>query len=265
MFYPKKSLGQNFLIDLAVLPKIIQAAGIKKGETVLEIGPGFGILTQAILASGAQVFAVEKDFQLVEKLRESIKNKNLTIIHQDALFFDPSNLKSYKLVANLPFSIASPIVRKFLENPNQPEIMVVMVQKEVAKKIIAKPGDSQRGVLTLAVEFYGQAEIIAEVNKNSFHPQPKIDAAIIKIKPYKDHRVGGLKQVEPKLFFRLVRAGFSSKRRQIHNSLAATLRLSKPEVKAWLEKSNINPQLRAEDLTLTDWLNLSQHNQNLST
>lgn len=260
MFNPKKSLGQKFLIDQAILPKIICAAEIKKNDTILEIGPGFGILTQALLAVGARVFAIEKDYQLVEKLKEVFgKNKNLTIIHQDALLFDLSTFKNFKLVANLPFNIASPLLRKFLENPHPPQIMVVMVQKEVAEKITAQPGDSQRGVLTLSIEFYGQAEIIADVSKASFRPQPAVDAAIIKIKPFQTHFGSGSKKVEPKLFFRLVKAGFSSKRRQIHNSLTATLRLSKAEVEAWLEKSNIDPQLRAEDLSLEQWLRLTNN------
>lgn len=259
MFKPKKSLGQNFLINNSVLPTIIKSADIKAGDIVLEIGPGLGILTKVLLDAGAKVFAIEKDFGLIAYLTQKFgNNKNLKIVHQDALFFDASHFEKYKVVSNLPFYIASPIIRKFLESANPPELMVVMVQKEVAEKIIAKPGNRERGILTLAVEFYGDAEIIAEVSKNSFRPQPKVDAAVIRIRPHHHFGSGG-RLVEPKLFFRIVKAGFSAKRQQIHNSLAATLRMSKDTVNTWLKKTNIDPQKRAEDLTLAEWLKLTEN------
>lgn len=255
----KKSLGQNFLINESVLPTIIKAAQIKPGDIVIEVGPGYGVLTEALLNAGAKVFAIEKDFDLIANLTKKFgSNKNLKIVHQDALWFDETTLPKYKVVANLPFNVASPLIRKFLESTNQPELMVLMIQKEVAEKIIANPGNSERGVLTLSVEFYGNAEIIAEVSKNSFQPQPKVDAAIIKIEPYQRHLSGEGRKVESKLFFRIVKAGFSAKRQQVHNSLAATLRLSKYQVQDMLTRSSINPQKRAEDLTLDDWINLSK-------
>jgi len=263
MFYPKRQLGQNFLINESVLPTIINAAEIKPGDIVIEIGPGLGILTKALLDARAKVFAIEKDFDLIAKLTQTFGDrKDLKIVHQDALFFDASHFEKYKVVSNLPFYIASPIIRKFLESKNPPELMVLMVQKEVAEKIIAKPGNRERGILTLSVEFYGNAEIIATVSKNSFRPQPKVDAAIIKIEPYKLHLPGGGKQVEPKFvacFFRIVKAGFSAKRQQIHNSLAATLRLPKDQVISMLKKSNIDPQKRAEDLSLEEWIKLTEN------
>jgi len=255
----KKSLGQNFLINDSILPTIIKAAEIAPGDLVLEVGPGKGILTEALLAAGAKVYAVEKDFDLIAGLTQKFgSNSNLKIIHQDALWFDETTLPPYKVVANLPFYIASPIIRKFLESSNQPDLMVLMVQKEVAEKITAKPGHHERGILTLAVEFYGDAQIIATVSKNSFRPQPQVEAAVIKIQPYRHCRSGG-KPVEPKLFFRIVKAGFAAKRQQIHNSLAATLRLPKDKVLSILEKSNIDPQKRAEDLSLNDWLKLADN------
>ena len=263
MFRAKKSLGQNFLINDSILPTIIKAADIKPGDIVIEIGPGLGILTDALLNAGAKVFAIEKDFDLVSKLTQAFgNNKNLKIIHQDALFFDETQVNpstslgaGYKVVANLPFNIAAPLIRKFLESSNQPELMVLMVQKEVAEKILAKPGNRERGVLTLAVEFYGNAEMISVVSKNSFRPQPKVDAAIIKIEPEKS-RSRNADKVESRAFFRIVKAGFASKRQQIHNSLAATLRLPKDQVLSLLQKSSIDPSKRAEDLSLEDWLRL---------
>lgn len=258
MFKQKKSLGQNFLINDKILPEILKAAEIKKDEVIIEVGPGLGILTSALLDKGAKVWAIEKDFELIETLKKALgHHKNLKIIHQDALFFDLSTLKKYKVVANLPFNIASPLIRKFLESANQPELMVVMMQKEVAEKIVAQPGNSERGILTLAVEFYADAEIITDVPKISFRPQPKVDAAVIKIKPYPHFGSEG-KQVEPELFFKIVKAGFSAKRRQIHNSLEATLKIDKNVVIDILKKSKIDPMLRAEDLSLKEWLNLCQ-------
>ena len=256
MIYSKKYLGQNFLINPNVLPKIIEASEIKAGDVVIEVGPGLGILTKALLDAGAKVYAIEKDFDLIAQLTQKFgNNKNLKIVHQDALFFDETTFEKYKIVSNLPFNAASPLIRKFLESSKQPELMVVMIQKEVAEKILAQPGDSERGVLTLSVEFYAEAKKIAIVSKNNFRPQPKVDAAIIKIQP-KSHLGGEGEQVEPKLFFRIVKAGFAAKRRQVHNSLAATLRMPKDEVLKILKKAKIDPMLRAEDLSLADWISL---------
>jgi len=267
--YPKKSLGQNFLIEPSVLPKIICAAEIQKGEVVIEVGPGQGILTAALLEAGAEVYAIEKDFELaqnLEKIMRSPKNlpagrHGLKVVHQDALFFDLSKFANYKVVSNLPFNIASPLIRKFLEADNSPKLMILMVQKEVAEKIVAKPGDSNRGILTLAVEFYADAEIIQNVPKTSFKPQPKVDAAVIRIKPHPDpkpHLRGGGELVELELFFKIVKAGFASKRRKISNSLAAALRLEKNVVLDLLKASQIKPELRAEDLSLEEWKRLTQ-------
>jgi len=249
----KKSLGQNFLINESILPIIIKAAEIKPGDIVIEVGPGMGVLTKALLDAGAKVFAIEKDFDLIAYLTKKFgNNKNLKIVHQDALFFDASHFEKYKVVSNLPFYIASPIIRKFLESKNPPELMVLMVQKEVAEKITAKPGNRERGILTLAVEFYGDAKNITTVSKNSFRPQPKVDASVIKIVPMQKS------DIDQKLFFRIVKAGFSAKRQQIHNSLAATLRLPKDQVISMLKKSKIDPQKRAEDLTLVEWIKLTK-------
>lgn len=252
MIHPKKRLGQNFLINESVLPKIIEAAEISKADTVIEIGPGTGVLTEALLKAGAKVFAIEKDFDLIALLTQKFgDDKNLKIVHQDGLWFDETALKSpYKVVANLPFNVASPLIRKFLESSNPPELMVLMVQKEVGEKILAKPGNSERGILTVSVEFYADAEMVTEVSKNSFKPQPEVDAAVIKIKKR------GQKDIDPKFFFRIVKAGFAAKRQQIHNSLAATLRLPKDQVKDILKRSSIDPLKRAEDLSLDDWINL---------
>lgn len=249
----KKHLGQNFLKNEGIADKIVEAADLGNDDIVLEIGPGTGILTERLVRVAKEVWAVEKDYDLVERLRKNITAKNLKLIHQDILWFDPSLLNNYKVVANIPYNITSPLIRKFLEREPRPELMVLMVQKEVAERICAKPGDSARGLLTIIVEFYAQAEILFEVSRKEFYPSPTVDSAVIKIKVKKQ-----MPDIEVGQFFKIVKAGFSRKRAQIHNSLAATLRLPKNQVIDMLEKINIDPMKRAEDLTLPEWLKLSR-------
>ena len=254
---PKKYLGQHFLKNSAVLPLIIEAAELTKEDTVLEIGSGTGILTEELAKHAGEVLAVEKDFELVELLKKNVKAKNVKIVHQDALFFTPDILGPYKVVANIPYNITSPLIRKFIESTPRPELLVLMVQKEVAERITAKAGNRERGLLTIIVEFYATAEIIAQVPRTDFYPVPEVDSAIIKIRPKGDEAIRGLGG-EPKQFFAVVKAGFSAKRQQIHNSLAATMRLPKDQVRDILKRSSIDPQKRAEDLTLEDWVNLTK-------
>jgi len=259
MIHPKKQLGQNFLTSSDIAKKIADAGEIKASDTIIEIGPGTGILTEELIKTGAQILAIEKDFELIETLKKNIGTpKNLKLIHQDALWFSLDLIpKNYKVVANIPYNITSPLIRKFLDDKNKPSLMVLMVQKEVAERICAKAGSSDRGLLTLMVEFYADAEILFEVGKDNFYPVPKVDSAVIKITT-KSHTGCADKSVQPDpdLFFKIVKAGFSSKRRQIHNSLSATLRLEKDITNNILRESKINPTLRAEDLTLKQWFYL---------
>jgi len=259
MFKPKKQLGQNFLINDDIVTKIVETAEITPDDTIVEVGPGTGILTEELVKTGAAVLAIEKDFDLITKLKRNIgEPKNIKIIHQDALWFDLSNLEKYKVVANIPYNITSPLIRKFLEGDHKPELMVLTIQKEVAERITAKPGSSERGLLTIIVEFYADAEIIMEVPRKNFYPVPKVDSAVIKIQPHIHLRgvCGDNKAVEPKMFFKIVKAGFASKRRQIHNSLAATFHWTQEETKNILTEAEINTTDRAEDLTLQNWLKL---------
>lgn len=253
MFRPNKQLGQNFLKNEKVVQDIIEASEIKSSDTIIEIGPGTGILTEALVKTGAAIFAVEKDFDLISTLKRNIgEPKNLKIVHQDALWFDLENIKpGYKVVANIPYNITSPLIRKFIEGENKPELMVLMVQKEVAERICAKPGSSERGLLTIIVEFYAESEIIVEVPRQDFYPVPKVDSAVIKIKLKYDQL-----DIDEKFFFKIVKAGLAAKRRQIHNSLSATMHWTKEETIAILKSVGIDPMLRAEDLTLENWLRL---------
>jgi 16S rRNA (adenine1518-N6/adenine1519-N6)-dimethyltransferase len=253
MLKPKKFLGQNFLKNEGIADQIIDAAGLSKEDTVLEVGPGTGILTARLTRAAGQVLAVEKDFDLIDKLRRGMGQKNLKLIHQDALWFDQSLLLDYKVVANIPYNITSPLIRKFLEQTPRPKLIVIMVQFEVAERITAKPGDSSRGLLTLIVEFYAESEILFKVGRQEFFPAPEVDSAVIRITPKKI-----LPDIEPAVFFKVVKAGFSSKRQQIHNSLAGTLRLEKDMVLKLLSDSKIDFKSRAEDLALDDWLVLTK-------
>lgn len=265
---PVKGLGQRFLIDKKILRKIVEAANLKPENTVLEIGPGIGTLTQKLAQKAKRVIAVEKDRKMVEILKEILKDfKNVEIINKDILRLDPKpyTLKTYKIVANLPYYITSPVIRKFLESENPPKEMILMVQKEVAQRIAARP--PKMSILAVSVQFYAKPEIISYVSKKSFWPSPKVDSAIIKIIPRRS-AYGSASFCER--FFRIVKAGFSQPRKQILNNLAEGLALSLPKglklnkerVKFWLGKNKIKPTQRAETLTIKDWINLIQSYKN---
>lgn len=266
-----KRLGQNFLIDKSVLKKIIKSADLRPRDIVLEIGPGIGTLTQEIAKKVKKVIAIEKDQKMCEILKETLQDfKNVKVIEGDVLKMNFSNYQlqttNYKLIANLPYYIVSPVIRKFLEleETRSPE-MVLMVQKEVAQRICARP--PKMSILAVSVQFYAKPEIISFVSKKSFWPQPKVDSAIIKITPKKLGRAG-----LPKLFFKIVRAGFAQPRKQIVNNFAKMLKLDKPsqilpgktwaskeKIKKWLLKNGVEPIQRAETLTVKDWLKLTRN------
>lgn len=260
--YPSKRLGQNFLIDKRIFQKIIKAANLSKNDIVLEIGPGIGNLTLELAKEVKKIVAIEKDKKMCEALKEILINlniKNVEIINQDILRVDPKlyTLKSYKIVANLPYYITSPVIRKFLEMEKQPKEMILMVQKEVAKRICAKP--PKMSILAVSVQFYAKPEIISFVSKRSFWPQPKVDSTIIKITPCRSvHTIG----VNPLLFFKIVKAGFSHPRKQLINNFSKKLKINKEKIKNWLLENRIQPSQRAETLTLKDWLNLTNSYKN---
>jgi len=256
---PSRRLGQNFLVDEKVLRKIIEAAELSKNDIVLEIGPGIGNLTVKLAKRVKKVVAVEKDQRMIEILKENLKDfKNVKIIKADILKFSPKiyNLKSkiYKVVANIPYYLTSPLIRKFVETVEvKPQLLVLMVQKEVAQRICTKPPDMS--ILAVSVQFYAKAEIISFVSKKSFWPQPKVDSAIIKIIPRKSALPI---RVNPLLFFKVVRAGFSQPRKQLANNFSKKLGIDKIKVREWLLKNKIQPTQRAETLNLEDWINLTK-------
>ncbi len=253
---PNKRLGQFFVIDSRTIQTMVELGQISPADTVLEIGPGFGGLTQALGRQAARglVVALEKDFKLVTILSAKFKNwHNIKIVHTDALAFEYSVLvRPFKVVANLPYQITSPIIRRLIDESAQ--LMVLMVQKEVGQRISARPGDSKRGVLTIIIELFGLAELVQIVPRTSFFPKPDVEGAIIRLTPKRDRTRN---ERQNKIVMLLAKAGFSGKRRQIHNSLSAGLRLSKRTVLELLKSAKINPGQRAQELSLKDWQRLA--------
>jgi len=262
---PSKRLGQNFLIDESILEKIIAASEISKDDIVLEIGPGPGILTLALAKKAKKVIAIEKDAKMAEILNNElgVKNiKNVEIINCDALkifnfqfsIFNKFSIFNYKLVANLPYYIASPVIKMFLEAQNRPDLMVLMVQKEVGQRICAK---TKMSLLGIAVQFYAQPEIVSLVPKTSFYPRPKVDSAIIKIVPQKK-----LPEINREKFFSLVRAGFSSKRKVLIGNLSRELKIENCKLKIIFDQCKFDQKIRAENLSVEDWIKLYEQIKN---
>ncbi|HEY4383481.1 MAG TPA: 16S rRNA (adenine(1518)-N(6)/adenine(1519)-N(6))-dimethyltransferase RsmA [Ktedonobacteraceae bacterium] len=252
---PNKSFGQNFLTDHSILDKIIEAAKISPDDTILEVGAGTGVLTRELAQRAKRVVAVELErdmLALLEKTTESYPNVEL--IARNLLFLDPMEVfgqQRYKLVANLPYYITAPTFRHFLEAENAPELLVVMVQLEVAQRIIAQPGDLS--LLAISVQFYGQPQIIAQVPARSFFPAPKVDSAILRVDV---NPRAPLQPEERNRFFRIIQAGFSERRKQLHNSLAHGLHTKNEEIRAWLATAGIEASRRAETLSIEEWLKL---------
>ena len=265
--WARKGLAQHFLVDEVVLETITSAAELTDSDVIMEIGPGLGILTRELAKQSGLVIAVELDRKLATILEQTMSSfDNVAIINGDVLKIDPAALLleqkaklpsavntpcNYKVVANLPYYITSPVLRHFLEASVKPQIMVVMVQKEVAEAIVAKPG--QMSVLSVSVQFYGEPRIISHVPACCFYPAPEVDSAILRIDVYLQPAVA----VDDRdSFFELVRAGFTASRKQIVNSLALGLGKSKAEILPLLAEADIVPQRRAETLTLSEWARL---------
>ncbi|MFH1611711.1 MAG: 16S rRNA (adenine(1518)-N(6)/adenine(1519)-N(6))-dimethyltransferase RsmA [bacterium] len=250
---PNKRLGQNFLINKGILEKIIKTADLSKSDTVIEVGPGLGTLTLELSKNTKKVIAIEKDKELVEALKDTLKDyKNIDIIHNDALKINLSLYKNYKLVANIPYYLTSSLIRRFLETDNPPQKLVLIIQKEVAQRICSKP--PRMSLLSVAVQFYAKPKIISYISKNSFWPAPKVDSAIIKITPYLSENFDLAKDD----FFQIVKAGFSSPRKQLATNLSKKLQIDKEKIIKILEQINLDPKIRAERLSVEDWKELSK-------
>ncbi|HMH31097.1 MAG TPA: 16S rRNA (adenine(1518)-N(6)/adenine(1519)-N(6))-dimethyltransferase RsmA [Methylomirabilota bacterium] len=252
---PKKSLGQHWLNDEDSLVAMCEAAGLNEKDTVLEIGPGLGTLTSLLVEGAQKVIAVEFDEYLARNLPARVKANNLEILSQDILSLDFSQLPTgYKVIANIPYYLTSNLIRVISETPNPPASATLLVQKEVAQRVAAKPGDMS--LLSVTAQFYWEVSLDREIPARLFTPPPKVDSQILVLK----RRPGPLFDVDSKTFFRLVKAGYSQRRKTLLNSLSAGLSLDKDTTKALCEAANIDPKRRAQTLSLEEWHSLYQAN-----
>jgi 16S rRNA (adenine1518-N6/adenine1519-N6)-dimethyltransferase len=254
---PHKGFGQHLLVDREVLEAIVAAAEIEPTDAVLEVGAGMGVLTEALAARASRVVAVELERDILPVLRETTARfANVEIIARNLLTVRPEEVfgaQPYKLVANLPYYITAPTLRHFLEAANRPTRLVVMVQREVGARLVAAPGDLS--LLGVSVQFYGQPRLIRLVPAAAFYPPPKVDSAIVRIDVYPTPPLDGATRDR---LFQLAHAGFAERRKQLHNTLAHTLKLPRATIAAWLERAGINPTRRAETLSVDEWVRLTQ-------
>jgi 16S rRNA (adenine1518-N6/adenine1519-N6)-dimethyltransferase len=260
----KKSLGQHFLNSPKIIADIVSAGKVKRGDVVIEIGPGEGVLTSALLKTGARVITVEKDDRLIpvlqEKFAKEISSKQLLLVHDDILnlgvsktVFDTNlltlSVSKYKMVANIPYYITGQLIRLFLENDNQPESMTLLVQKEVAERIVARNG--KESLLSLSVKVYGNPKIVRTVSRGAFNPQPNVDSAVLCIENITKKKLSGTGE---KKFFKVIHAGFAHKRKQLLPNLSVIYE-REVLIKSF-EKIGLDQKCRAEDVKLEKWLKL---------
>ncbi len=249
---PNKRLGQNFLVDPANLQKVIDAAQVSSGDSVLEVGPGLGSLTRLLAQQAARVVAVELDARLIPPLEEVLTGfTNVELVQGDILALHPASWKQppgYLVVANIPYYITSALIRRLLETDPQPARMILTVQKEVAERICA--GEGKMSLLALSVQVYGQPRLAANIPAGAFYPAPQVDSAVVRIDLFPEPR---LPMPVLESFFRLAKAGFSQKRKNLRNSLAGGMHWSSSQADAILERAGIDPRRRAETLSIEEW------------
>lgn len=262
----QKKFGQNFLIDTHVLDKIISAAGVTKDDCVLEIGPGIGTMTQYLAENARHVVAVEIDSNLIPILNETLADyENVTVIHADILKVDINQIteqynggRPIKVVANLPYYITTPIIMGLFENLVPIDNITVMVQKEVADRMQVGPGSKDYGALSLAVQYYADPYIVANVPPNCFMPRPNVGSAVIRLTRHKEPPV---KTEDPGLMFRLIRASFNQRRKTLQNGLnnSPEIPFTKEQIMAAVESLGLGPSIRGEALTLDQFASLSNY------
>lgn len=245
----KKSLGQHWLTDHACLQAMINAVSVTPEDTILEIGPGAGTLTELLVAQAKDVIAVEFDDQLARDLPKAVKAGNLEVVHQDILKFNFGGLPAdHKIVANIPYYLTSNLIRVLSETPNRASAVALLIQKEVAERVAAAPG--HMSLLSVSAQYYWQVSTGRVIGKNFFTPPPKIDSQIL-IMTRRDTPL--FTDVDEQRFFQIVKAGFSARRKTLLNSLSGGLRLTKPETELILQKAGIASGLRAQSLSLEQW------------
>jgi 16S rRNA (adenine1518-N6/adenine1519-N6)-dimethyltransferase len=244
---PNKGLGQHFLIDRESLEMIMAAAEPSSDDTVLEVGPGLGVMTRPLAEQAGRLVAVEADQVLAELLRRDAPD-NLEVVEGDILKYDLTSLPAgYKVIANIPYYLTSRLFRLLLENPNPPSVMALLIQKEVAERIVSQPG--KLNILALSVQYYATAEIVGVVERHKFWPAPNVDSAVLRV----------IRRAEPVFaadsdeLFRLIKAGFGEKRKQLKNSLSGGLNLSTELAVSLLQEAKLEPMARAQELALDDW------------
>ncbi len=251
----KKSLGQHFLTSHAIIAEIISSSNISPTDTVLEIGPGRGILTRGLLDTEAKVIAVEKDDTLIPELQKKfakeIASGKLSLVHEDILDMKPL-AGAYKLVANIPYYITGQIIRQFLEIENQPASMTLLIQKEVAERIVAR--DGKESLLSLSVKVFGTPRLVRKVLPGSFTPPPTVDSAILTVNDISRKKLSG---VEEKKFFVLLHLGFAHKRKQLLPNLAETSEYKKDILTEVFARCGLDNKCRAEDVSLEQWIELA--------
>lgn len=249
---PKQSLGQNFLFDDNILARIVAVAEVSRQDDVLEIGPGVGHLTRHLARAARRVVAVELDDRLMPALQQQLADaEGVTIVHGDILEQDPSRWfgdAPYKVVANVPYYITGAILQHLLDGAQRPQLMVVTLQKEVAERIVAEPGDMT--LLAVSVQFFGRPHIAGEIKAGAFWPRPEVDSAILRIDM---HPAPPLPPQEQETFFRIVRTGFSQKRKQLQKNLRA-LGFDRRELLSLLRQAHVDPSRRAQTLSVEEWL-----------
>ena len=255
---PRKSLSQNFLTDPEALDAIVAAAELELGDRVVEIGPGLGVLTRRLLAAGASVLAVEVDARLAEYLRRELYGATgFELIEADALSLHPREMfpgESFKVVANIPYHITSPLLHAFLEGDRPPELIVLLVQLEVAERVAAPPG--KMSYLSVFAQNVATAEVVARVPAAAFEPAPAVDSAVLRLRRRADPAVPVGDAREP--FYRVVQAGFRQRRKQVHNGLSRELPVDRDAVEAALQVCGVTPDRRPQTLTVDEWACLSR-------
>jgi 16S rRNA (adenine1518-N6/adenine1519-N6)-dimethyltransferase len=251
----KKSLGQHWLHDEASLRAMCELASVEPGDVIIEIGPGLGTLTQKLLHAGAKVEAVEFDIELSDSLKNRlVKTEELTVVNQDILSYDFSKLKpGYKVVANIPYYLTSNLIKVLSETSNPPKSATLLIQKEVAERLCAGPGDMS--LLSVSAQMYFECRLGPIVPAALFTPPPKVDSQIVHLDRREQPLFG---DADPRVLFRVVKAGFSNRRKTLHNSLSGGLHMSKDDSKKLLESAEISTQARPQELSLQEWINLSE-------
>jgi len=253
---PKRSLGQHFLVDTRALRRIAEACELDRETDVIEIGPGLGALTAELASRARRVVAIELDDELSAYLKQRYAGTNVSVVHSDALELDPAQLQleagRYVVAGNLPYSVAQPLLRHFLEASSKPKRIVAMVQAEVAESIVTKPGAMT--LLGVSVQLYGEPRLLFRLAPSAFYPPPRVRSAVVRIEVSPGPRV----DIDSETFFRVVRAGFSTKRKQLRNALANGLAIDNAVAGDVLARAGVEPTLRAQALDLAQWASIAR-------